>query len=77
MPQSANGSASRIVSSPSRTRTWLFPSTARVSTQALWISTTFSECANSPSAQSPLWLTRSISVKPGAATSQRSVFSGM
>ncbi len=40
------------------------------------MSVTFSECANSPSPRPPAWATRSVSVKPGVLTSQRSVLTG-
>ncbi len=53
------------------------PVAARVSTQVVWMSVRFRECANFPSPESPQWATRSISVKPGTVTSHRSVRSGM
>jgi hypothetical protein len=40
------------------------PRIARVSPHAVWMSVTLSECANSPSARSPQWATRSSSVNP-------------
>jgi hypothetical protein len=46
------------------------PSTARVSTQVVWMAVAFKEWANSPSARWPAWATRSISVNPGTVTSQ-------
>jgi hypothetical protein len=41
------------------------PSTARVSTQVVWMSVRFSEWQQSPEAELPACETRSTSVKPG------------
>ena len=77
MPWSRKGSVCRIASSACCTACWPRPRTARVSTQVVWMSVRFRECANSPSPESPQWATRSISVKPGTVTSHRSVRRGM
>jgi len=77
IPCRRNGNCCRMWSSASWTTCWLLPMTARVSTQVVWMSVRFNECMNSPSARSPECATKSISVKPGTWTSQRSVFSGI
>ena len=76
-PRRVNGSAARS----SSTMRWMpaapLPSTAPVSTQAVWISVRLSEWMNSPSAALPEWLTKSTSAKPGVVTAQASVLMGM
>ena len=49
MPWSRKGSVCRIASSACCTACWPRPRTARVSTQVVWMSVRFRECANSPS----------------------------
>ncbi len=73
MPRSRKGSACRSSASAPCTAAWPLPRTAAVSTQVVWMSVRLSECTNSPSPKLPQWATRSISVKPGMVTSQRSV----
>ena len=70
IPRRRKGRACRTSSKAAWTRPSLRPRTARVSTHVVWMSVTFSEWANSPSARWPAWATKSSSVKPGTVTSQ-------
>ena len=70
IPRRRKGRAWRISSKAVWTRRFAAAEDRAVSTQVVWMSVTFSEWANSPSARWPACATRSSSVKPGLVTSQ-------
>ena len=53
MPNSLKGRACSMSCMALSTPIWLFPITARLSTQVVWMSVTLSECRNSPEAELP------------------------
>jgi hypothetical protein len=69
--------ARRSSSGAALTKRWPLLRTARDSTQPVWISVRLRDWANSPSAESPEWETKSISVKSGVVTFRCSVRTGM